>query len=46
MKSGKVIQRIMNGYRYTYSQCCEMPLDLLIFLHTCVKEWGEDHAKR
>ena len=35
---GKAIQRVMDRYDYTYQQCCEMPLNLLIFLHRCVKD--------
>lgn len=33
----KAPKRVMDRYGYAYFQCCTMPLNLLIFLHDCVK---------
>jgi len=39
----KAPKRVMDRHRYTYYQCCTMPLSLLIFLHGCAK-MEEEHG--
>jgi hypothetical protein len=39
----QAVQRVIDRYGYTYQECCEMPLNLLVFLHDCAKEEENNH---
>ena len=41
----RVVTRVMDRYDYSYRQCQEMPLDLLIFLHGCARMEEETKEK-